>query len=106
VKDKQKCAKQIRLDVSSWGQTWARSLTNIHATGVKNRGQKLPRHIMSEGIIHLAIEEGRSASKRTKFFYFLSMSQQAASAGIIPNSAVKIFSQKQKEPRQKQLGYW
>jgi hypothetical protein len=34
------------------------------------------------------------------------MSQQAASADIIPNLAVKIFSQKQKEQRQKQLGYW
>ncbi len=35
------------------------------------------------------------------------MSQQAVSADIIPNSAVGIFSpkQKQKEQRHKQLGY-
>jgi hypothetical protein len=32
------------------------------------------------------------------------MSQQAVSADIIPNSAVGIFSQKQKEQRHKQLG--
>ncbi len=37
------------------------------------------------------IEEGRAASKvliKKKFGYFLSMSQQAVSADIIPNSAV------------------
>jgi hypothetical protein len=33
------------------------------------------------------------------------MSQQAISADIIPNSAVGIFSEKQKDQRQKQLGY-
>jgi hypothetical protein len=33
------------------------------------------------------------------------MSQQAVSADIIPNSAVEIFSQKQREQRYKQLGY-
>jgi hypothetical protein len=33
------------------------------------------------------------------------MSQQAVSADIIPNSAVEIFSQKQREQRHKQLGY-
>jgi hypothetical protein len=31
--------------------------------------------------------------------------QQAASVNIIPNSAVGIFSLKQKEQRHKQLGY-
>jgi hypothetical protein len=40
------------------------------------------------------IEEGRAASRspHQKFGYFLSMSQQALSADIIPNSAVGIFS--------------
>jgi hypothetical protein len=33
------------------------------------------------------------------------MSQQAVSADIISNSAVGIFSQKQKEQRRKQLGH-
>jgi hypothetical protein len=33
------------------------------------------------------------------------MSQQAVSAEFIPNSAVGIFSQKQKEQRHKQVGY-
>jgi hypothetical protein len=33
------------------------------------------------------------------------MSQQAVSADIIPNSAVGIFSPKQNEQRDKQLGY-
>jgi hypothetical protein len=44
----------------------------------------------------LGIEEGRAASKSPywKFGYFLSMSQQAVSADIIPNSAVGIFSPK------------
>jgi hypothetical protein len=38
------------------------------------------------------IEEGRAASKspRKKFGYFLSMSQQAVSSSIFPNSAVRI----------------
>jgi hypothetical protein len=42
------------------------------------------------------IEEGRAASKSLikKFGYFLSLSQQAVSAVIIPNSAVGIFSPK------------
>jgi hypothetical protein len=42
------------------------------------------------------IEEGRAASKNPhyKFGYFLSMSQQAVSADIIPNSAVGKFSPK------------
>jgi hypothetical protein len=42
------------------------------------------------------IEEGRAASKSPhyKFAYFLSMSQQAASADTIPNSAVGIFPPK------------
>jgi hypothetical protein len=43
------------------------------------------------------IEEGRAASKsphKRKFGYCLSMSQQAVSADIIPNSAVGIFSPK------------
>jgi hypothetical protein len=50
------------------------------------------------------IEEGRAASRspHSKFGYFLSMSQQAVSADIIPNSVVGIFSPKQKE---KKLGY-
>jgi hypothetical protein len=40
------------------------------------------------------IEEGRAARKspRKKFGYFLSMSQQAVSADIIPNSDFGIFS--------------
>jgi hypothetical protein len=40
-----------------------------------------------------AIEEGRAASKSLHqiFGYFLSMSQQAVSADIIPNSADGIF---------------
>jgi hypothetical protein len=60
------------------------------------------------GSIPVNIEEGRAASKslRSKFGYFLSMSQQAVSADIIPNSVVGIFSPKQKEQRQKQFGYW
>jgi hypothetical protein len=33
------------------------------------------------------------------------MPQQAVSADIIPNSAVEIFTEKQKEQRHKQLGY-
>jgi hypothetical protein len=39
------------------------------------------------------MSEGRAASKSPhyKFGYFLSMSQQAVSADIIPNSAVGIF---------------
>ncbi len=39
------------------------------------------------------IEEGRAASKSPhyKIGYFLSMSQQAVSANIIPNSAVGKF---------------
>jgi hypothetical protein len=43
-----------------------------------------------------AIEEGRVASKslHKKFGYFLSMSQQAVSGDIIPNSADGIFSPK------------
>jgi hypothetical protein len=43
-----------------------------------------------------AIEEGRAASKRLhkKSGYFLSMSQQAVSGDIIPNSADGIFSPK------------
>ncbi len=43
-----------------------------------------------------AIEEGRAASKSShwKVGYFLSMSQEADSAVIIPNSAVGIFSPK------------
>jgi hypothetical protein len=42
------------------------------------------------------IEEGRAASKslHLEFGYFLSMSQQAVSTDIIPNSAVGIFSPK------------
>ncbi len=42
------------------------------------------------------IEEGRGASKslHQKFGYFLSMSQQAVSADIIPDSAHIRFSQK------------
>jgi hypothetical protein len=42
------------------------------------------------------IEEARAANKspHLKFGYFLSMSQQAVSADIIPNSAVRIFSPK------------
>ncbi len=50
------------------------------------------------------IEEGRAASKsphETFGYYFLSTSQQDVSADIIQNSAVKNFSQKQKEQRQK-----
>jgi hypothetical protein len=39
------------------------------------------------------------------FGYFLSMSQQAVSAHIVPNLAVKYFPQKQKEERYRQLGY-
>jgi hypothetical protein len=41
-------------------------------------------------------EEGRAARKspHQKFGYFLSMSQQAVSADIIPNSAVGKFSPK------------
>ncbi len=48
------------------------------------------------GEIVCIIEEGRAASKSPlrKFGYFLSMSQQAVSAEIIPNSAVGIFSPK------------
>jgi hypothetical protein len=46
------------------------------------------------------IEEGRAASKSPqKFGYFLSMSQLAVSAGIIPNSAVGYFPPKQKDQR-------
>jgi len=39
-------------------------------------------------------EEGRAANKspHQKFGYFLSLSQQAVSADIIPNSAIGIFS--------------
>jgi hypothetical protein len=33
------------------------------------------------------------------------VSQQAVSVDIIPNSAVGVFSQNQKEKRHKQLGY-
>ncbi len=42
------------------------------------------------------IEKGRNASKipHSKFGYFLTMTQQAGSADISPNSAVGIFSQK------------
>jgi hypothetical protein len=42
------------------------------------------------------IEEARAASKslHKKFGYFLSMSQQAVSANIIPNSADEILSPK------------
>ncbi len=48
------------------------------------------------------IEEGRATSKspRQKFGYFLSMSQQAVSADIIPNSDVGIFSPKKEEKTQ------
>ncbi len=48
------------------------------------------------GVKEIITEEGRAASKspHLKFGYFLSMSQQAASADIIPTSAVGIFSQK------------
>jgi hypothetical protein len=51
--------------------------------------------------------EGRAASKsqHEKFGYFLSMSLKQFLPDIIPNSAVGIFPQKQKEQRQKQLGY-
>ncbi len=47
-------------------------------------------------LIISTIEECRAASKISyyKFGYFLSMSQQAVSADIIPNSAVGIFSPK------------
>ncbi len=53
------------------------------------------------------IEEGRAARKspHQKFGYFLSMSQQAVSADIIPNSAVGIFASKQKEQRHTQPGH-
>jgi hypothetical protein len=40
-----------------------------------------------------------------KFGYFLSKSQQAVSANIIPHSAVGIFSPKTAGTRHKQLGY-
>jgi hypothetical protein len=55
----------------------------------------------------VSIEEGRAASKSPfkKFGYFLSMSQQALSADIIPNLAVGIFSPKEKEQKHKQQGY-
>jgi hypothetical protein len=43
----------------------------------------------------MTVEECRAASKSThqNFGYFLSMSQQAFSADIIPISAVRLFSQ-------------
>jgi hypothetical protein len=43
-----------------------------------------------------AIKEGRAVNKslHQKFGYFLSMSQQAVSADIIPNSADGLFSPK------------
>jgi hypothetical protein len=47
------------------------------------------------------IEEGRAASK----IPYLYVSVSSFSADIIPNSAVGIFPQKQKEQRNKQLGY-
>jgi hypothetical protein len=42
----------------------------------------------------MIIEEGRAASKspHLKIGYFISLSQQAVSVNIIPNSAVGIFS--------------
>jgi hypothetical protein len=51
----------------------------------------------------LTIEEGRAASKtrRKKFGFFLSMSQQAVSADIIPNSDVGIFSPKNRRNKDK-----
>jgi hypothetical protein len=47
-------------------------------------------------VIVYTIEEGRAASKspHKKFGYFLSISQQGVSAGIIQNSAVGNFSPK------------
>jgi hypothetical protein len=55
----------------------------------------------------LSIKEGKAESKspQKKFGYFLSISQQAISADIIPNLAVGIFSQKEKEQKHNQLGY-
>jgi hypothetical protein len=50
------------------------------------------------------IEEGRAASKspHLKFGYFLSMSQQAVSADIIPKSQLlEYFPRKQKEQSHK-----
>ncbi len=54
-----------------------------------------------------SIEEGRAASKspHLKFGYFLSLSQQAVSAGIIQNSAAEIFTSKIEETKTKQVGY-
>ncbi len=54
----------------------------------------------------MAIEEGRAASKSSHqtFGYFLSTSQQEVSADIIFKiQLLEIFTQKQKEQRQKQL---
>ncbi len=45
----------------------------------------------------LSIEEGRAERSSLKFGYFLSMSQQAISADIIPNSAAGLFSPKTKD---------
>jgi|LakMenE01Jun11ns_1017448.scaffolds.fasta_scaffold6309544_1 hypothetical protein len=60
-------------------------------------------------MILLCKEEGRAASKALiKNLAVFSMSQQAFSSDItdiIPNSAVGLFPQKQKEQRTKQLGY-
>ncbi len=55
----------------------------------------------------LSIEEGRAGSKspHQKFGYFLSMSQQAVSAESFQIQLLECFPQKQKEQRQKQLGY-
>jgi hypothetical protein len=49
-----------------------------------------------QGMLDKVTEEGRAASKspHEKFGCFLSMSQQAVFAEIIPNSAVRIFSPK------------
>ncbi len=48
-----------------------------------------------------SIEEGRAASKSPRLVYFLSMSQQAVSADIIPNSAVGIFFPKTEGTKRK-----
>jgi hypothetical protein len=52
--------------------------------------------LLQPDLSHAAIAEGRAASKspHLKFGYFLSMSQQAVSADIIPNLTVGIFSPK------------
>jgi hypothetical protein len=59
----------------------------------KTKNAKTPGIEDSRFLLDVGIEEGRAVSKSThyKFGYFLSVSQQGVSAGIIQNSAVHIL---------------